>query len=103
MCPVCAQLRTVGLLRVATGGAMSRPEARWAKTGFPNKFPHAFYILLCFFWFSGVFSGQAQTNSYISSGDGFWDEARLWSLAAAPSVSQSGISITNAVSKTVTI
>ena len=82
---------------------MSISEARWPKTGLPNKFPHAFYILLCFFWFSGVFSGQAQTNSYISSGDGFWDEARLWSLAAAPSVSQSGITITNAVSKTVTI
>lgn len=46
---------------------------------------------------------QAQTNMYISTDDGFWDEARHWSLASAPSVSQSGILITNDTSKTVTI
>lgn len=46
---------------------------------------------------------QAQTNSCISSVDGFWDEARLWSLAEPPSVSQSAILITNAATETVTI
>ena len=44
-----------------------------------------------------------QDNSYISPTDGFWDEARLWSLAAPPSLSQSGIFITNAANVTVTI
>src|SRR5580704_15931261 len=46
---------------------------------------------------------SAQTNSYISTTDGFWDEARLWSLSEPPSISQSGIVITNATSVTVTI
>ena len=46
---------------------------------------------------------QAQTNSCISSTDGFWDEARLWSLAEPPSIRQSAILITNAASETVTI
>ena len=46
---------------------------------------------------------SAQTNSYISATDGFWDEARLWSLAAPPSITQSGIFITNAASVNVTI
>lgn len=46
---------------------------------------------------------QAQTNSCISSIDGFWDEARLWSLAEPPSLAQSAILITNAASETVTI
>ena len=46
---------------------------------------------------------QAQTNSCISSVDGFWDEARIWSLAAPPSIAQSAILITNAASETVTI
>ena len=45
----------------------------------------------------------AQTNSYISTTDGFWDEARLWSLAEPPSVSQSGIFITNSADVNVTI
>jgi hypothetical protein len=46
---------------------------------------------------------QAQTNSCISTTDGFWDEARLWSLATPPSIAQSAILITNAASETVTI
>jgi len=46
---------------------------------------------------------RAQDNSYISSTNGFWDESRLWSLAEPPSIDQSGIFITNDVSKTVTI
>jgi hypothetical protein len=46
---------------------------------------------------------QAQTNSCISTSDGFWDEARLWSLGKAPSIKQSAILITNAASETVTI
>jgi hypothetical protein len=46
---------------------------------------------------------QAQTNSCITSVDGFWDEARLWSLAEPPSIAQSAILITNAASETVTI
>jgi hypothetical protein len=46
---------------------------------------------------------QAQTNSCISSTDGFWDEARLWSLAVAPSIALSAILITNDASETVTI
>jgi hypothetical protein len=82
---------------------MRIPDARWAKTGLPNKHHHPFNIILCFFWLSGVFSGQAQTNSYISSTDGFWDEPRLWSLAEPPSIAQSAILITNAASETVTI
>ena len=45
----------------------------------------------------------AQANSYISSTNGFWDEARLWSLTTPPSVSQSGIFITNDVSLAVVI
>jgi hypothetical protein len=46
---------------------------------------------------------QGQTNSWISSTDGFWDEARFWSLAEPPSIAQSAILITNAASVTVTI
>ena len=46
---------------------------------------------------------QGQTNSWISSTDGFWDEARLWSLAEPPSIAQSAILITNAASETVMI
>jgi hypothetical protein len=46
---------------------------------------------------------QAQTNSCISSTDGFWDEARLWSLGKPPSLRQSAILITNGASETVTI
>ena len=46
---------------------------------------------------------SAQTNNYIATTDGFWDEARLWSLAAPPSISQSGIFITNSADVNVTI
>jgi hypothetical protein len=46
---------------------------------------------------------QAQTNSCISSVDGFWDESRLWSLNKPPSIKQSAILITNVASETVTI
>jgi len=46
---------------------------------------------------------SAQINSYVDATNGFWDEARHWSLSAPPSISQSGIFITNDVSKTVTI
>jgi hypothetical protein len=46
---------------------------------------------------------QAQTNSCISSTGGFWDEARLWSLATPPSLAQSAVLITNAAAETVTI
>jgi hypothetical protein len=46
---------------------------------------------------------QANTNSCISSTDGFWDEARIWSLAKPPSIRQSAILITNDASETVTI
>jgi hypothetical protein len=46
---------------------------------------------------------QAQTNSCISSTDGFWDESRLWSLNKPPSIKQSAILITNAASETITI
>jgi hypothetical protein len=46
---------------------------------------------------------QAHTNSCISSTDGFWDEARIWSLNKPPSIRQSAILITNAASETVTI
>src|ERR1017187_6078386 len=46
---------------------------------------------------------QAQTNSCISSTDGFWDEARIWSLNKPPSIRDSAILITNAASETVTI
>jgi hypothetical protein len=46
---------------------------------------------------------QAQTNSCISPTDGFWDEARLWSLHKPPSIKQSAVLITNSTSKTVTI
>jgi hypothetical protein len=45
----------------------------------------------------------AQTNSCISSTDGFWDESRLWSLNKPPSIHQSAILITNDASETVTI
>jgi hypothetical protein len=46
---------------------------------------------------------QAHTNSCISATDGFWDEARLWSLGKPPSIRQSAILITNDASETVTI
>jgi hypothetical protein len=46
---------------------------------------------------------QAHTNSCISSTDGFWDEARIWSLNRPPSIHQSAILITNAASETITI
>jgi hypothetical protein len=46
---------------------------------------------------------QAHTNSCVSSTDGFWDEARIWSLAKPPSIRQSAILITNAASETITI
>ncbi len=54
---------------------------------------------------SAIFTtiSQAQTNSCISSTNGFWDEARLWSLATPPSIAQSAILITNGASETVTI
>jgi hypothetical protein len=45
----------------------------------------------------------AQTNSCISTTDGFWDEARIWSLGRPPSIKQSAILITNDASETVTI
>jgi hypothetical protein len=45
----------------------------------------------------------ANTNSCVSATDGFWDEARLWSLGKAPSIRQSAILITNDASETVTI
>jgi hypothetical protein len=48
-------------------------------------------------------TSHAQTNDYISTGDGFWDEARLWSLAAPPSADQSAISVTNSPAKNITI
>jgi hypothetical protein len=85
---------------------MNITEVSWAKICPPGKYHRVMYILLGFFWLSGALSGQAQTNSYnsyISSGDGFWDEARLWSLAEPPSIAQSAILITNAASETVTI
>jgi hypothetical protein len=53
--------------------------------------------------FVSVGISQAQINSYVGATDGFWDEARFWSLATPPSISQSGIFITNDISKTVTI
>src|ERR1017187_1883709 len=46
---------------------------------------------------------QAQTNSCISSTDGFWDEARIRSLEKPPSIRQSAILITNDASETITI
>ncbi len=46
---------------------------------------------------------QANTNSCVSSMDGFWDEARIWSLNKPPSIHQSAILITNAASETITI
>jgi hypothetical protein len=46
---------------------------------------------------------QAQTNSCVSFTDGFWDEARLWSLEKPPSIRQSAILITNDASETITI
>ncbi len=46
---------------------------------------------------------RAHTNTCISSTDGFWDEARIWSLNKPPSIHQSAILITNAASETVTI
>jgi hypothetical protein len=46
---------------------------------------------------------QGQTNSCISPTDGFWDEARIWSLHRPPSIKQSAILITNDASETVTI
>ncbi len=62
------------------------------------------------FWILAVAVGTfvatlsfGQTNSYISATDGFWDEARLWSLAAPPDLTQSWIFITNAASVNVTI
>jgi hypothetical protein len=45
----------------------------------------------------------AHTNSCISVTDGFWDEARLWSLGKPPSIKQSAILITNDASETITI
>jgi len=45
----------------------------------------------------------ANTNSCISSTDGFWDESRIWSLAEPPSIAQSAILITNSGSETITI
>jgi hypothetical protein len=45
----------------------------------------------------------ANTNSWIGPSDGFWDEARLWSLAKPPSIRQSAILITNDASETITI
>jgi hypothetical protein len=45
----------------------------------------------------------AQTNSCVSSTDGFWDEARIWSLEKPPSIRQSAILITNDASETITI
>lgn len=46
---------------------------------------------------------HAQTNDWIGSGDGSWEDAGFWSLAVAPSVSQSAILITNTISKIVAI
>jgi hypothetical protein len=46
---------------------------------------------------------QANTNSCIGSTDGFWDEARIWSLNKPPSIRESAILITNDASETVTI
>jgi hypothetical protein len=46
---------------------------------------------------------QAHTNSCISSTDGFWDEARIWSLNKPPSIHQSAVLITNAASETITV
>jgi hypothetical protein len=48
-------------------------------------------------------ASEAQTNSCISSTDGFWDEARIWSLHKPPSIKQSAILITNAASEQITI
>ena len=67
------------------------------------KHSFAVYVLFTVVWFSAALSGRAQTNTYVGPGDGYWDEPRLWSLAAAPSLSQSGIVITNAPSNVVTI
>jgi hypothetical protein len=46
---------------------------------------------------------QAQTNSWSSSTDGFWQESNLWSLAEPPAIDQSAILITNAASVAITI
>jgi hypothetical protein len=46
---------------------------------------------------------QANTNSCVSATDGFWDEARIWSLNKPPSIHQSAVLITNAASETITI
>ena len=59
-------------------------------------------LLISAYWAAATVS-RAQDNSYISTTDGFWDEARLWSLAEQPSISQSGIFITNAANVNVTI
>src|ERR1051325_2771767 len=48
-------------------------------------------------------SSSAQTNSWIQTGDGFWDDAVNWSLGLAPSSLQSLIAIDNAGTKTATI
>ena len=62
-----------------------------------SRMKHAVWITLLIsgYWAASTVS-PAQDNSYISTTDGFWDEARLWSLAEPPSISQSGIFITNA-------
>jgi hypothetical protein len=66
----------------------------------PRLFPLPL-LVLTLLAFSAV--SQGQTNSWIISTDGFWDEARFWSLAEPPSIAQSAILITNAASETVTI
>jgi T5SS/PEP-CTERM-associated repeat protein len=43
------------------------------------------------------------TNSWMYTGDGDWADSNHWSLAQAPSDSQSAVYLTNAASKTVTV
>jgi large repetitive protein len=46
---------------------------------------------------------QAQVNSYTNTASGNWQAGSYWSLGVPPNSTQSGIYITNAASKTVTI
>src|SRR2546422_11589170 len=49
-------------------------------------------------------AAASQPNKWTSSSPGFWQTSNTWSLGVPPStVNQTGIFITNAVSKTVTI
>jgi hypothetical protein len=68
------------------------------------KMKRTVYLTLAFA-ITAIFAtlSQAQTNSYISSVNGFWQDSNSWSLATAPFISQSAILITNTASEMVTI